>query len=108
MARDDDMESRHRRINIECRQVVQYIDGDGIEFDRHRGLQAGRPGAMIVIAAHRLEAGDFPQTAQHRGAANITRMQDVIDAAQGGDSLRPQQIVGVGDNAYFHSCARLE
>jgi hypothetical protein len=35
-------------------------------------------------------------------------MQDVIDAAQGGHGLRPQQIVGVGDNAYFHSCARLE
>ena len=57
------------------------------------------PGPAVDIAADRRHRGDARQNVKVVGVADITRMQNAIDAFQRLQRLGAKQSVGVGDDA---------
>ena len=67
----------------------------------HRCLgQPIRPNLTINVAPHRHHGGDLTQSGQHSRAAHITRVNDLRTASQRIQRLRPDQAVGIGDDAH--------
>ncbi len=79
--------------------VVQHIKGMAVEGDHFRSRQVGARTAHIDVAADGCDRGEVAQRIQDRRVADVAGMQDVLDAAQGFDCLRPEQAMGIGNNA---------
>ena len=94
-----DTEARRRRIEVKVRDVVENIDEDIVSL-QHVGLSDSiGPRAFVVVATHH---GDWSQTFERFNnlrVSDIACVDNEIAAAKKGDRLRPQETVGIGDEA---------
>ena len=78
---------------------MQQVERVPAEFDKLGKRHTRDPGPSIVITAHHGQRRQLAQAVQHVGATNVTGVENMVHAAQRAQGLRPQQPVGVGDNA---------
>ena len=62
----------------------------------------------VGVAEHRAHRRDDRQLVEDRASADVTRVEDQIDAGQGAEHLRPNQPVRVRDQTDYHSTSRIE
>ena len=96
---DDNCKSRRFRLQIQFVQIVKHIDRDAADFEHIRGGDLPGPGFAIHISADRGNWRNLSQLFQDGGIADVAGMNDVVGAAQSGESLRTKQAVGIGDDA---------
>ena len=99
MAGDHDFESRHLRLQIEFRQIVQHEDGNDAEFDNFRLRQLARPGIPVYVAADRAHRRNGCEVLENLGRADISRVNDVLRALQRRECLWAKQPMSIGDDA---------
>ena len=75
--------------------VVQHIKSVAMQGDHFRSGQVGARPVHIDIAADGGDRGKFAQRIQDRRIADISGMEDVLDAAQSRDGLRSKQAMGI-------------
>lgn len=96
---NDGVEARRLGIEIKLRQVVQDVEGKAAKLYRLGGVEALRPSAGVVVAAHRHDGGDLTQRFEHRRMSHIPRVHNQVGATERGDGLRSEETVGVGNHA---------
>jgi hypothetical protein len=121
---DDYAKARGCRIEIEVGEGVQHVDGDAAKLDdlgcgeSGAGSRAAGSGTVglgtvglgtvglgtvgleaVHIPSDRSKGSDRGERGEDGRIADISRVEDVIDALKRGDRLRPQEAVRVGDNA---------
>ena len=79
--------------------VVDHVYRSAGEFDEFGCFELVRPDAAVVVAAHGGERRNGGEFRQHRIAADIACMQDVIDAGERFGRFRAHEIVRVGNQA---------
>ena len=99
VAGDDDIDALTRRISAETLDIVHDAQTDPADIGFHDFRKRCRPALTVVVATHRDDRGDLAERLEDRGAADIARVDDHIHTGQRRDSLRPQESVGVGDDA---------
>ena len=99
VAGDHDSESRHLRLQIELRQIVQHEDGNAAEFDDFRLRQSARPHVFVDVAADRAHRRNGCQVLKNLGRADVSRVNNVLRALQSGERFRAKQSVSIGDDA---------
>ncbi len=99
VAGDHGAESRRFGLQIEFRQIVQYVDGNAGDLDCLGFRKFARPCSLIDVAADGGHRRDRCQHFEDLGRAHIARVNDMVGAAQGLDRFGPKQSVGVGDDA---------
>ena len=81
MARDDHIDAGRRRIEVEFREIVKHVEEPAGQLDEFRLRIPGRPLIPVDVASYRRSRRDLAQSRDHFGAADIARMNDVVDAA---------------------------
>ncbi len=99
VAGDDDIEPGCFRLQIELRQIMQYIDGDSANLDDFCRRQLAGPRLFVDIAADSGYGRDRRQLIKNLGSAHIACMDDVLRAAQRCESLGSKQAVSIGNDA---------
>ena len=87
------------RLQIQLVQIVKNVDRDAGDFEHIRGWNLPRPGVAIDIATNRCNGSNLSQRLQNGGIADVAGMNDVVRAAQRGESLGTKQAVSIGDDA---------
>ena len=87
------------RFQIQFVQIVQNVDRDAADFEHIGGGNLLRPGVAIHVAANRGNWRNLSQPFQDGRIADVAGMNDVVRAAQRGQSLRTKQSVSIGDDA---------
>ena len=93
------LEPRSRFDKIEMRDVVHDVKPLAADVDDRRVGQAIGPLALVVVAANRRDGRDATQTLENLGRADVTCVDDVIDACERGFSFPAKQSVRVRDDA---------
>src|ERR1700728_2257931 len=85
-----------RRIEVELLHIVQHEDAGPSELDAQRGWGRACPGiATIVIPPHGVDRCEGAQLLEHGSRADVSGMNDAIDACERLLRLRAQQSVRV-------------
>ena len=101
-------------IEVESLEVVEHVDieaGVGRVLNENDvGLgQLGAGAFAVDVAADRGDGSDFGELVEYGDFANVTAMEDAIDAGERGSDFGTKEAVGVGDDSEFHvfriSCA---
>ena len=95
----DDFESRCFWLQIELRQVMQYVDGNAAEFDNICFRQLPRPGAFVDVSAHGGDGRNSSQLFENLGIPDIPAVNDMLGPTQRCDRFGTKQAVRVGDDA---------
>src|SRR5207244_2865247 len=70
------------------------------------GAPSRRPAAPgVVVAGAGRDLCDLAEPGQHLLAADVARVQDVVDVPEGVEHLGPEQAMGIGDDADAHCCS---
>ena len=89
-------------FQVELCEVVDHVQADLAEAEELRLPQPHRPRPPIVVAAPRRDGRERGQRLEDAGIADVACVDDVVAAVEEGLDLRPQQAVGVGDQADAH------
>ena len=96
---DHGSESGGPRLEIELRNIVQQVNRDPSDLE-HLGLrQPARPDCLVDVSADCSHGCDGCKLVENFGIADVARVNDALRPAQCIERFRPQQAVGVGDNA---------
>jgi hypothetical protein len=82
VAGDDGGKPRGGRLQIELREIMQYINRDAAGLENLRFGQLARPCALIDVAANGRHGSDGFELVKNFGRAHIPGMNDVIRSAQ--------------------------
>jgi len=93
------LESGGLRFEIELRKIVQHVNRDPSDLDYFRLRQLARPCCLVDVSANRGHGRDECKLVENFRIADIARVNDVLRSAQCFERFRPQQAVGVGDDA---------
>ena len=102
VAADDDIDSGSNGIKIEFIQIVDEIEVLSGELDKIGCRQLRRASCAIDVAANRCDRRELAKSIENGRIADVTRVENMIAAAQRIQSFRPQQTVCVGDHADAH------
>lgn len=101
MTRDDDLEPRRCRVEIQLGQVVNDVD-NRVAYLQHFGFADGRrPGTVVVVSPHRGDRRNFSKRSENVRVADVARVDDIVAAPQRLDRLGPQESMSVGDKTNF-------
>jgi hypothetical protein len=81
------------------REIVQHVNGDGINLYDLCLQQSPRPRSGVDISADRGDRSRLCQCLEDRGSTYIARVEYSNRALQCLDRLRPQQTMGIGNHA---------
>jgi hypothetical protein len=76
-------------IEVELMNVVQHVDG-GAGRAQHRRLGNGAgPITAVVVPAHGRDGCNLAEGGENVGRPDVARMNDMVDAVQALQDLRP-------------------
>lgn len=97
MSADDDIEACRRRIEVQFRQIVKYVDPMTSRFDHCCQREAGGPIRLINIASDSNNRCNRAKLIEDLRLADIAGMNDEMGTLQRGKRLRPHETVRIGD-----------
>jgi hypothetical protein len=83
---------------VERLDVVDHVEPDALRLQRRLLRQRLRPGAVIVVPAHRHHRPDLAEGGQDPGAAHVPGVDDQLRSGQRLQRFGPEETVGVGDD----------
>lgn len=101
---EDSGEFGRSGVEVQGVQIVQQVE---ITIAGQRDLCLGKLRALaagVNVAAHRDHGRNLLKLSQDGDFANVAEVENLLDALEGRQNLRPQQAVSVADDADLHSC----
>ncbi len=86
-------------VEVDVVQIVEQVDERAFEFDGLAERELRGPVIAVGIAANGEYRSEGFELAEDSEVADVTRVNNEIRSAQGVDSFRAKQAVGVGDDA---------
>lgn len=102
VAVEDGGEFRRDGIETKRAEIVEQIEVVAFEEQNVGFGQAAAGAVAINVPTYCVKGSDLFESLENRGVADVTQMQDVIDASQGGNHFRTQKTVGVTHDADLH------
>ena len=99
VAGDDHAEAGGDGVEVEVGERVDHVNEVAFEGEE---LYPGGDGGEVDVAVDGGDGGYFSEVVEDRWVADVASMQDVVDTLQGGEDLRAEEVVGVGDDAEAH------
>ena len=79
---------------------MEDVNADTLQLQREVKGDLRRPRALVVVSPDRVDRRYGAQLFQDLGAADVARMDDVLNARECTDRFGAKQSVGIGDEAY--------
>src|SRR5580704_8881333 len=102
MTRDDDIDAGRHGVEVERLAVVQHVDRAAAQLHERRLRIRDRPLALVDVAPDRRHRRDLAQALDHLGAADVSGMDDVVDAREPFDGLGTQKTMRIRNDANPH------
>jgi hypothetical protein len=96
----DNVEASSSRVDVDFLQVMEYVNADSLQLQSEVKRNVRRPRALVVVSPDRVDRRYGAQLLQNLGAADVARMDDVLNARECTDRFRAKQSVRIGDEAY--------
>src|SRR5215203_1015425 len=98
MARDDRMEPRRPRVQIEFLDDMQNVEPCAINYEHFCVGNVYGPVALVVVAADHSNWSKRAKTLKNCWVANITSVNDVVAPGKRVERLLTQQAMSVRDD----------
>jgi hypothetical protein len=111
----DNVEASSSRVDVDFLHVMEYVNADSLQLQSEVKRNLRRPRALVVVSPDRVDRRYGAQLVQNLGAADVARMDDVLNARECTDRFGAKQSVRIGDEAYrfqwivrgkFRCCAK--
>src|SRR5690349_23886486 len=102
MTRYDHIDSGRHRIEVKLLEVVKHIDGPATELHEGSVRVSSRPPTSIDVSSYCRYWCDLAEFREHLKAADITGMDDVMDARESFGRLRAQKTMRIRNDADPH------
>ena len=102
VAEDHNADPGGNRIKVEIGASMDDVQKIAGKFDGLSGRKVGAGRRAIDIAANGGEWSELLQFGEDLGVADVARMNEMVDTAQSGERLGPEQAVCVGKDADGH------
>ena len=102
MAVDDDGHAGGLGANVEVFTGVDHVDQEAGKVEEFGGGKEGAGAVSVDVAADGGDGGDAGEGGQDFGVSYVAGVEDVVNAGQGGEELRAEEAMGVGEYADEH------
>ena len=89
-------------VEVDGLEVVEKIEVAVLKEDDFGFGELGAEALAVDVAADGGYGGDGSQLGEDGDFAYVAYVEDVVDAAEGGEDFRTEEAVGVGEDAEFH------
>jgi hypothetical protein len=100
MAGHDNVEASGPRVDVDFLHVMEDVNADSLQLQSEVKRDLRRPCALVVVSPYRVDRRYGAQLFENLGAADVARMDDVLNARERTDRFRAKQSVCIGDEAY--------
>ncbi len=103
VAVDHDGDAGGFRLDVQVVQGVDHVEKLAVELHGFRGGESGAGAGVVDVAADCGHGRELAEGVEEGGVAQVTGVEDVVDATQGVESFGAEEAVGVGEDAYAHA-----
>jgi hypothetical protein len=96
----DNVEARSSRVEVDLLHVMKDVNADSSQLQSEVERDLRGPRALVVVSPDCVDRRYGAQLLQNLGAADVARMDDVLNARECMDRFGAKQSVGIGDEAY--------
>ena len=100
MASDNCVKPGRSRIEVECGDIMNYVEDRGTDLKDFRLGNDRCPTSFVIVAANRGCRSDRGELLQDLSATDVSRVNDVVAARKGPYCFRPKQAMSVGDQPH--------
>ena len=102
MATDNRVKTSSLRLEVEILKIVEHVEMEAGGLDNGSKRELLRPRLGVHIAAHGKHGCDEFELRENFRSAHVSRMNEKLHTAQGLLCFRPEQSVGIGNDADPH------
>ena len=96
----DNVEASSSRVDVDFLQVMEYVNADSLQLQSEVKRNVRRPRALVVVSPDRVDRRYGAQLFENLGAADVARMDDVLNTRERTDRFGAEQSVRIRDEAY--------
>lgn len=108
VAEDDQGDAGGGGVKVKLGDRVEHVDQVSGELDGFGRGQAGAGTGAVDVAANGGDRGDGAEGIKDGRVADITGVEDGVDAGDGGEDLGSEEAVGVGKDGEAHGSRGIE
>jgi len=102
VAADDRVEPGCLWIEVEIVEIVEHIQIEAGNFDNRGKRQLLRPRLCVHVAAYGKHGSDIFQLREYFRCTHVSCVNDQLDSGEGVLRFRPENAVGIGNDADPH------